>query len=111
MVANPVRGLLDRKVLEEHLQELVDTDSASLPTALTGGDAPQQSEIVSRGSRACGSKVGAQPPPRKTWDPKRGEKNSSEGTGEETKVSTMEKSRRGGSAAPNTSEERRQEPG
>ena len=111
MVANPVRDLLDRKGLEEHLRELVGTDSASLPTVLTGGVAPQQSEIVSRGSRACGSKVGAQPPPRKTWDQKRGEEECLEGTREETIVSMTEKSRRGGSAAPNTSEERRQEPG
>ena len=31
---------------------LVDADSASLPTAPTGGDASQQSEIVSRGNRS-----------------------------------------------------------
>ena len=39
------------------MRELVDADSASLPTASTGsgGDEPQQSEIVSRGNRACGS--------------------------------------------------------
>ena len=61
------------------MRELVDAASASLPTASTGGDAPQQSEIVSCGNRACGSKVGA-PPPRKTWDPKRGEEEYSEGT-------------------------------
>ena len=90
------------------MRELVDADSASLLTASTG---PQQSEIVSRGNRACVSKVGAPPPPRKTWDPKRGEEECSEGTREEAKVSTMEKSRRGGSATPNTSEERRQDPG
>ena len=60
------------------MRELVDTESASLPTASTGGDAPQQSEIVSHGNRACGnSKVGT-PPPRKTWDPKRGEEECSE---------------------------------
>ena len=34
------------------MRELVEADSASLVTALTGGDAPQQSEIVSRGNRA-----------------------------------------------------------
>ena len=34
------------------MQELVDADSASLLTALTGGDATQQSEIISRGNRA-----------------------------------------------------------
>ena len=33
------------------MRELVDADSASLPTASTGGDTPQQSEIVSRGNR------------------------------------------------------------
>ena len=33
------------------MRELVGADSASLPTASTGGDAPQQSEIVSRGNR------------------------------------------------------------
>ena len=38
------------------MRELVDADSASLPTASTGGDVPKQSEIVSRGNRACGSK-------------------------------------------------------
>ena len=37
------------------MRELVDADSASLPTASTGGDAPQQSEIVSRSNFACGS--------------------------------------------------------
>ena len=63
------------------MRELVDADSASMPTASTGGDAPQQSEIVSRGNRDCGSKVGT-PPPRKTWDPKRGEQECSEGTRE-----------------------------
>ena len=57
------------------MQELVDVESVSLPTASTGGDAPQQSENVSRGNRACGSKVGT-PPPRKMWDPKRGEEES-----------------------------------
>ena len=40
------------------MRELVDADSASLPTASTGGDALQQSENVSRDSRACVSKVG-----------------------------------------------------
>ena len=34
------------------MRELVDADSASLLTALTGGDATQQSEIVSRGNLA-----------------------------------------------------------
>ena len=34
------------------MRELVGADSASLPTASTGGDAPQQSEIVFRGNRA-----------------------------------------------------------
>ena len=54
------------------MRELVDADSVSLPTASTGGDAPQH-VIVSRGNhRTCGSRVGI-PPPRKTWDPKRGE--------------------------------------
>ena len=55
------------------MRELVDPDSASLPTALTGGDTPQQSEIVSRDNIACGSEVGI-PPPRKTWDLKREER-------------------------------------
>ena len=86
------------------MRELVDADSGSLPIASTGGDATQQSEIVSRGNRACGSRVGT-PPPRKTWDPKRGEEECLEDTREKGKVSTMEKSRRGGSAVPNTSEE------
>ena len=63
------------------MRELVDADGASLPTASNGGDAPQQSEIVSRGNRACGRKVEASPP-RKTWDPKRGEEEWSEGTRE-----------------------------
>ena len=40
------------------MRELVDADSACLPTASTGGDAPQQSGIVSRGNRACGSSWG-----------------------------------------------------
>ena len=92
------------------MRDLVDADSASLPTASTGGDEPQQSEFVSRGNRACGSKVGASPP-RKTRDPKRGEEECSEGAREKATVSTMEKSRRRGIAAPNTSEEERQEPG
>ena len=91
------------------MRELVDADSASLPTASTGGDALQESETVSRGNRACGSKVGA-PPPRKTWDPKRGEDVCAKGTRESAKVSTMGESRRGESATPNTWEERRQEP-
>ena len=86
------------------MRELVNDDSASLSTASTGGDAPQQSEIVSRGNRACGSKVGT-PPPLKTWDPKREKGECLEGTREKGKVSTMEKSKRGGSAAPNTSKE------
>ena len=34
-------------------RELADADSASLPSASTGGDATQQSEIVSRGNRAA----------------------------------------------------------
>ena len=34
------------------MRELVDAYSSSLPTASTGGDATQQSEIVSRGNRA-----------------------------------------------------------
>ena len=63
------------------MRKLVDSDSASLPTASTGGGAPQQSEIVSRGNRTCGSKVGT-PPPQKTWDPKQGEEEYSEGTRE-----------------------------
>ena len=92
------------------MRELVDADSESLPTASTGGDESQQSEIFSRGNRACGSKVGTLPP-RKTWDPKRGEEECSEGTREQATVSTMEKLRRGGIAALNTSGERRQEPG
>ena len=89
------------------MRELVDADSASLPTASTSGDEPQQSEIVSRGNRTCGSKVRTLPP-RKTWDPKRGEEECSGGTREKATVSTMEKSRRDGIAAPNTSEEGRQ---
>ena len=91
------------------MREVVDADGASLPTVSNGGDASQQSEIVSRGNRACGSKVGT--PPQETWDPKQGEEECSEGTREYSKVSMMEKSRRGGSIAPNTSEERSQEPG
>ena len=43
--------------------------------------------------------------------PKRGEEECSEGTREQATVSTMEKPTRGGIAAPNTSEEGRQEPG
>ena len=70
------------------MQKLVDADSASLPTASTGGDAPQESDIVSRDTRACGSKVGT-PPPWKTWDPKQGEEECSEGTREKAKVSTI----------------------
>ena len=89
------------------MRELVDADSASLPKESTGRDEPQQREIVSRGNRAYGSKVET-PPPRKTWDPKRGKEECSEGTREQAKVSTMEKSRRGGIAAPNTSEKGRQ---
>ena len=38
------------------MRELVDADSASLPTASTGGDATEQGKIVSRGNRA--EKVG-----------------------------------------------------
>ena len=34
------------------LMELVDADSASLPTAKTGGDASHQREIVSHGNGA-----------------------------------------------------------
>ena len=34
------------------MRELVDADSASLPTATTAGDVPQQSEIIFRGNRA-----------------------------------------------------------
>ena len=45
------------------------------------------------------------PPPLKMWDPKREKGECLEGTREKGKVSTMEKSRRGGSAAPNTSKE------
>ena len=40
------------------MRELLDADSASVPTASNGGDASQQREIISRGNRACGSKVG-----------------------------------------------------
>ena len=40
------------------MRELVGTDSASLTTASTGGDAPQQSKIGSRGNHVRGSKVG-----------------------------------------------------
>ena len=58
------------------MREPVDADSASLPTASTDSDEPQQSEIVSRGNRACGSKVGTSLP-RKTRDPKRGEEECS----------------------------------
>ena len=47
------------------MRELVDADSATVPAASTGGDAPQKREIVSRGNRACGSKVGTLP--RKAW--------------------------------------------
>ena len=63
------------------LRELVDADSTSLPTGSNGGDEPHQSEIVSRGNRACGSKVGTSPP-RKTLAPKREEEECSEGTRE-----------------------------
>ena len=38
--------------------ELIDANSASVPTASVGGDASQQREIVPRGNHACGSKVG-----------------------------------------------------
>ena len=55
------------------MREFVDADSASLPAARTGGDAPQQSEIVSRDYCACSSKVET-PPPRKTGpEARRGE--------------------------------------
>ena len=40
------------------MRKLVDADSGSLPTASAGGDALQQSEVVSRGKRSCGSNVG-----------------------------------------------------
>ena len=43
------------------MRELVDSDNASLPTALTSSDASQQSKIASRGNSGT-------PPPRKTWD-------------------------------------------
>ena len=33
------------------MRELADADSASVPAASAGGDAPQQREIVSRGNR------------------------------------------------------------
>ena len=66
------------------MRKLVDADSASLPTASTGGNEPQQGEIVSRGNGACGSKVGT-PPSRKTRDPKRGEEECEEGTREKAK--------------------------
>ena len=57
------------------IRELLDADSATVPAASTGGDASQQREIVSRGNRACGSKVGTTP--GKAWDPQRGEENRS----------------------------------
>ena len=53
------------------MRELADADSASVPAASAGGDASQLREIVSRGNRAYGSKVGT--PPRKAWDPQQGE--------------------------------------
>ena len=53
------------------MRELADADSTSMPAASAGSDASQQREIVSRGNRACGSKVGT--PPRKAWDPQREE--------------------------------------
>ena len=92
------------------MRELVDADSASLPTASTDGDKPQQRKIVSRANRACGSKVGT-PPPRKTWAPKRGMRNAPRAHASRQQCFTMKKSRRGDIAAPNTSEEGRQEPG
>ena len=42
------------------MRELVDAESASLPTTLTGGDATQQSEIVSRGNLASWYSVTAE---------------------------------------------------
>ena len=53
--------------------ELVDVDSASLPTARTGGDAPQQSEIVSRDYCACSSKVETSTPRKTGPEARRGE--------------------------------------
>ena len=61
------------------MRKLVAADSASLPTASAGGDALQQSEVVSRGKRSCGSNVGVTTP-QKTWDLKRGVEECSEGS-------------------------------
>ena len=63
------------------MRELVDADSECLPTASTGGGAPQQIDIVSRDNHACGRKVGV-PLQRKRWGPKREEEECSEGTRE-----------------------------
>ena len=49
-----------------------------------------------------------EPPPRKTWDPKRREYKCSEVTREYANVSTLVKSSRGGSALSGTSEQSRQ---
>ena len=51
------------------MRELVDADSATLPTASTGGDAPQQSGNVFRGSHA-----GTPPTRRKNEGKNLGEK-------------------------------------
>ena len=40
------------------MRELVDADSASVPAASTGGDAPQQREIASRGTVPAAAKLG-----------------------------------------------------
>ena len=79
------------------MRELVDADSASLPTASTGGDAPQQSEIVFRGNRAHRPHG------------KRGARGEESRNGQ--RVSIMENLRQVGRAAPNALKERKQEPG
>ena len=71
------------------MRELVDADSASLPTASTGGDAPQRSEMVSRGNRwytTAAENVG----------PEAKRAGMLGGSREYAKVSMMETSRRGG---------------
>ena len=62
------------------MRELVDADSESLPTASTGGDVPQQNKISFPAAAVPAvAKLGHRRR-GKTWDPKRGEEECSEGT-------------------------------
>ena len=96
------------------MRELVDADSASLPltTPCTGGDASQLSQIVFRGNRVVHRRRGK----RGTDSEKEKRRNarrshaSKQNCPVDDVLWTMEKSRHGGSAAPNTSEEQGQGP-